>query len=148
MTKSDLEISRFEMRDLNRVRKIEAVSFPFPLSKFALVFLSEICIFYVATIREEVVGYIMLGYEDKETLHCFRIAVAPTHKRRRVASSLLRRGILENPCRCYTTEVRKDNIEGMKFWESQGFKEAPKDPKKLNIKKESLILVKQEKGIV
>jgi len=134
------------MRDLNGVRKIEAVSFPLPLSKFALVFLSEICIFYVATVGEEVVGYIILGYGDKEILHCFRIAVAPTQKRRRIASRLLRKAILDNPTQRFTTEVRVDNIEGVRFWESQGFKEVSRDHMESDSQKGHLVLGRDVKG--
>ncbi len=143
MTISDLRIREFEMGDLEAVAKIEAVSFLFPLSELALVFLSETCLFYVATTSEEVVGYIVLGYEDEETLHCFHIAVDPMHKRRGIASSLLRKGIEENPCIRYTTTTRKSNVEGRRFWKSQGFKEVPGNQIKQNLRKENVILVKQ-----
>ena len=143
MTNSDLRIRKFETRDLEAVARIEAVSFPLPLSKLALVFLSETCLFYVATIKEEVIGYIILGYESEETLHCFHITVDPMHKRRGIASRLLRKGIEENPCQHYTTEIRKSNIEGRRFWKSQGFTEVARNRRKLNVRKERIILVKK-----
>ena len=146
MTRSSPQIRRYEMRDLKGVRRLEAISFPFPLSKLALVFLSEVCIFYVVTIDEEVVGYIILGYEDKEILHCFRIAVAPTQKRRRIASRLLRKAVLDNPTQRFTTEVRMDNIEGVRFWESQGFKEVSRDHIESDSQKGHLVLARDVKG--
>ena len=96
MTDSDIRIKEFMASDLEAVSIIEKASFPLPLSKLALVFLSETCFFYVATVKEAVVGYIILGYEDEETLHCFHIAVDPKYKRRGIASSLLKKGI-----KCY-----------------------------------------------
>ena len=137
MADPNLGIRELNERDLEAVLRIEVASFSLPLSKLALVFLSETCLFYVATIKDEVAGYIVLGYGDANILHCFRIAVDPMHKRRGIASRLLKKGIEENPCQCYTTEIRKSNFEGMRFWKSQGFREIPED------RRESLILVKE-----
>ena len=142
MTNSNLRTREFETRDLEAVARVEAVSFPLPLSKLALVFLSETCLFYVATARGEVVGHMILGYEDREILHCFRIAVDPMHKRRGIASRLLRKGIEENPCQRYTTEIRKNNLEARRFWESQGFREMF-STRILNTRKEYVILARE-----
>jgi ribosomal protein S18 acetylase RimI-like enzyme len=142
LTISDITIREFEERDLEAVVRIEELSFPLPLPKIALLVLFETCYFYVAVVNEEIVGYIVLGYMGDESLHCFHIAVDPSYKRQGVASSLLRNGMARNPCRYYTTEVRKSNLEGRRFWESQGFKESPPDHKELNNRNESLILVR------
>jgi [ribosomal protein S18]-alanine N-acetyltransferase len=127
-TANKVDFRRLEMRDLNAVEVIERASYPTPWSRsmFAgeLAKPSSISLGAFHPDTNELLGYLIISrYVD--AWHVMNLAVAPDHRRRRIAASLLER-LFElttgESRRGYTLEVRVSNDVAIKLYEQAGFK--------------------------
>jgi ribosomal-protein-alanine N-acetyltransferase len=127
-TASKVDFRRLEMRDLNAIEVIERASYPTPWSRsmFAgeLAKPSSISLGAFHPETNELLGYLIISrYVD--AWHVMNLAVAPDHRRRRIAASLLER-LFELTTgegrRGYTLEVRVSNDVAIKLYEQAGFK--------------------------
>jgi [ribosomal protein S18]-alanine N-acetyltransferase len=123
-----VELRRLQLRDLTAVEAIERSSYPTPWSRsmFAgeLTKPSSICIGAFDSETSELLGYLIISrYVD--AWHVMNVAVAPEHRRRGIASSLLER-LFELTAgdgrRGYTLEVRVSNTSAIKLYERAGFR--------------------------
>ena len=128
MSDDRLEFRRLELRDLNAIEEIERASYrtPWSRSMFAgeLAKPSSLSLGAFDTETGELLGYLIISrYVD--AWHVMNVAVAPEHRRRKIASMLLdhlfeltagegRRG--------YTLEVRVSNEVAIRLYERSGFK--------------------------
>ena len=127
-TANRVDFRRLELRDLNAIELIERASYPTPWSRsmFAgeLAKPSSLSVGAFHPEGGELVGYLIISrYVD--AWHVMNVAVAPDHRRRKIASMLLdhlfeltagegRRG--------YTLEVRVSNDVAIRLYERAGFK--------------------------
>jgi [ribosomal protein S18]-alanine N-acetyltransferase len=127
-TANKADFRRLEMRDLNAIEVIERASYPTPWSRsmFAgeLAKPSSISLGAFHPETNELLGYLIISrYVD--AWHVMNLAVAPDHRRRRIAASLLER-LFElttgESRRGYTLEVRVSNDVAIKLYEQAGFK--------------------------
>jgi ribosomal-protein-alanine N-acetyltransferase len=127
-TASKVEIRRLELRDLNAIERIERDSYPTPWSRsmFAgeLAKPSSISLGAFDPEAGDLVGYLIISrYVD--AWHVMNLAVAPGHRRRRIATSLLDR-LFELTAgsnrRGYTLEVRVSNDVAIRLYEQAGFR--------------------------
>ena len=127
-TANRVDYRRLELRDLNAIEKIERASYrtPWSRSMFAgeLAKPSSICLGAFDADRDELVGYLIISrYVD--AWHVMNVAVAPEHRRRKIATMLLEQ-LFEQTAgeghRGYTLEVRVSNDVAIKLYEQAGFK--------------------------
>jgi ribosomal-protein-alanine N-acetyltransferase len=127
-TANRVDFRRLELRDLNAIEKIERESYrtPWSRSMFAgeLAKPSSISLGAFEEETGELLGYLIISrYVD--AWHVMNLAVAPEHRRRRIASSLLEQ-LFEVTAgegrRGYTLEVRVSNDVAIKLYEQAGFK--------------------------
>ena len=127
-TANKLDVRRLELRDLTAIERIERQSYPTPWSRsmFAgeLAKPSSLSLGAFDPETGELLGYLIISrYVD--AWHVMNLAVAPKHRRRRIASSLLER-LFEltggEGRRGYTLEVRVSNDVAIKLYEQAGFK--------------------------
>ena len=123
-----LEFRRLELRDLNAIEEIERASYATPWSRsmFAgeLAKPSSISLGAFDPEKGDLLGYLIISrYVD--AWHVMNLAVAPKHRRRRIASGLLER-LFEVTAgearRGYTLEVRVSNDVAINLYEQAGFK--------------------------
>jgi [ribosomal protein S18]-alanine N-acetyltransferase len=123
-----VELRRLQMRDLNAIERIERASYPTPWSRsmFAseLAKPSSICLGAFDVGSDELVAYLVISrYVD--AWHVMNVAVAPEHRRRGIATTLLER-LFELTAgrgrRGYTLEVRVSNADAIGLYERLGFK--------------------------
>ena len=128
MSNHRLEFRRLELRDLNAIEAIERASYPTPWSRsmFAgeLAKPSSLSLGAFDPRTGVLLGYLIISrYVD--AWHVMNVAVAPDHRRRKIASMLLdhlfeltagegRRG--------YTLEVRVSNEVAIRLYERAGFR--------------------------
>ena len=128
MSNHRLEFRRLELRDLNAIEAIERASYPTPWSRsmFAgeLAKPSSLSLGAFDPESGDLLGYLIISrYVD--AWHVMNVAVAPGHRRRKIASMLLdhlfeltagegRRG--------YTLEVRVSNATAIRLYERIGFR--------------------------
>ena len=120
-----IEIERLELKDLAAIELIERQAYPTPWSRsmFAgeLAKPSSICL--GAFVDDRLIGYLIVSrYVD--AWHVMNVAVAPDHRRRGIASTLL--GTLfdqtsDDGRRGYTLEVRVSNVGAIALYERLGF---------------------------
>ena len=129
MSNHRLEFRRLELRDLNAIEAIERASYPTPWSRsmFAgeLAKPSSLSLGAFDPRTSVLLGYLIISrYVD--AWHVMNVAVAPDHRRRKIASMLLdhlfeltagegRRG--------YTLEVRVSNKGAIRLYEQIGFRQ-------------------------
>jgi ribosomal-protein-alanine N-acetyltransferase len=121
-----VELRRLEPSDLSAVEEIERASYPTPWSRsmFAgeLAKPSSICL--GAFRGDELVGYLIISrYVD--AWHVMNVAVAPAHRRRGIASTMLDRLFEltgDQGRRGYTLEVRVSNRGAIELYERHGFR--------------------------
>jgi [ribosomal protein S18]-alanine N-acetyltransferase len=122
-----LELRRLELHDLNAIERIERASYPTPWSRsmFAgeLAKPSSLSLGAFDRASGELLGYLVISrYVD--AWHVMNVAVAPEHRRRGIARTLLRR-LFEvtssDERRGYTLEVRVSNDAAIKLYETLGF---------------------------
>jgi ribosomal-protein-alanine N-acetyltransferase len=127
-TASRVDYRRLELRDLNAIEKIERASYrtPWSRSMFAgeLAKPSSISLGAFDPDSGALLGYLIISrYVD--AWHVMNLAVAPKHRRKRIASGLLER-LFEVTAgegrRGYTLEVRVSNDVAIKLYEQAGFK--------------------------
>src|SRR2546423_11145025 len=92
MSEGRLEVRRLELRDLNAIEEIERASYrtPWSRSMFAgeLAKPSSLSLGAFDTETGELVGYLIISrYVD--AWHVMNVAVAPDHRRRKIATMLL-----------------------------------------------------------
>jgi ribosomal-protein-alanine N-acetyltransferase len=123
-----IELRNLRLRDLAAIERIERRSYPTPWSRsmFAgeLTKSSSVCLGAYDTETDELVGYLIISrYVD--AWHVMNIAVAPGHRGRGIATSLLER-LFELTAgdgrRGYTLEVRVSNNSAIRLYEKLGFK--------------------------
>jgi [ribosomal protein S18]-alanine N-acetyltransferase len=128
MSDDRLEVRRLELRDLNAIEEIERASYKTPWSRsmFAgeLAKPSSLSLGAFDTETDELLGYLIISrYVD--AWHVMNVAVAPEHRRRKIATSLLDR-LFELTAgdgqRGYTLEVRVSNDVAIRLYERAGFK--------------------------
>ena len=121
-----IELRRLALADLLAIEEIERRSYPTPWSRsmFAgeLSKPSGICL--GAFQGEDMLGYLIVArYVD--AWHVMNLAVAPEHRRKRIATGLLER-LFEltggEGRRGYTLEVRVSNDVAIRLYEQAGFK--------------------------
>ena len=123
-----VKIRRLQLRDLNSIEEIERRSYPTPWSRsmFAgeITKPSSLCLGAFDAAEDQLAGYIIVSrYVD--AWHVMNLAVAPKHRRKRIAATLLER-LFELTSsegrRGYTLEVRVSNDVAIKLYEQAGFK--------------------------
>jgi [ribosomal protein S18]-alanine N-acetyltransferase len=127
-TANRIAFRRLELRDLNAIEKIERASYrtPWSRSMFAgeLAKPSSLSLGAFDPENGELLGYLIISrYVD--AWHVMNLAVAPKHRRKRIASGLLDR-LFEVTSgegrRGYTLEVRVSNDVAIRLYEQAGFK--------------------------
>jgi [ribosomal protein S18]-alanine N-acetyltransferase len=122
------ELRRLQLRDLSAIEEIERSSYPTPWSRsmFAgeLTKPSSICLGAFDGETGVLLGYLVISrYVD--AWHVMNVAVAPEHRRRGIAGSLLDQ-LFELTAgdgrRGYTLEVRVSNTSAIKLYERAGFR--------------------------
>jgi [ribosomal protein S18]-alanine N-acetyltransferase len=127
-TANRVDLRRLELRDLNAIEKIERASYPTPWSRsmFAgeLAKPSSLSLGAFDPDSDELLGYLIISrYVD--AWHVMNLAIAPEHRRRRIASALLDRLFeltAEEGRRGYTLEVRVSNDAAIRLYEGAGFR--------------------------
>jgi [ribosomal protein S18]-alanine N-acetyltransferase len=128
MSNHRVEFRRLELRDLNAIEDIERASYPTPWSRsmFAgeLAKPSSLSLGAFDTETAVLLGYLIISrYVD--AWHVMNVAVAPDHRRRKIATMLLDR-LFELTAgegrRGYTLEVRVSNDVAIRLYERAGFK--------------------------
>jgi ribosomal-protein-alanine N-acetyltransferase len=122
------EVRRLQLRDLGAIEEIERTSYPTPWSRsmFAgeLTKPSSICLGAFDDETGGLLGYLIISrYVD--AWHVMNVAVAPEHRRRGIAASLLERLFeltVGDGRRGYTLEVRVSNTSAIKLYERAGFR--------------------------
>jgi [ribosomal protein S18]-alanine N-acetyltransferase len=123
----DVELRKLQLRDLNAIEAIERESYPTPWSRsmFAGELAKPSSLSLGAFERDggALVGYLVISrYVD--AWHVMNLAVAPAHRRRGIAKTLLDR-LFEvtsgDERRGYTLEVRVSNEGAIKLYEEMGF---------------------------
>jgi ribosomal-protein-alanine N-acetyltransferase len=127
-TANRVDFRRLELRDLTAIEKIERESYPTPWSRsmFAgeLAKPSSISLGAFDPEKGDLLGYLIISrYVD--AWHVMNLAVAPAHRRRRIATTLLER-LFELTSgegrRGYTLEVRVSNEVAIKLYGQAGFR--------------------------
>jgi len=127
-TANRVDLRRLELRDLTAIETIERASYPTPWSRsmFAgeLAKPSSISIGAFEPNTRKLLGFLIISrYVD--AWHVMNLAVAPEHRRKGIASSLLER-LFEITAgegrRGYTLEVRVSNDVAIRLYEQAGFK--------------------------
>jgi ribosomal-protein-alanine N-acetyltransferase len=127
-TANRVDFRRLEVHDLNAIEKIERASYrtPWSRSMFAgeLAKPSSISLGAFDPENGELLGYLIISrYVD--AWHVMNLAVAPKHRRQRIAAGLLERlfeATSSEGRRGYTLEVRVSNEIAIKLYEQAGFK--------------------------
>ena len=128
MSNNRLEFRRLELRDLNAIEEIERASYKTPWSRsmFAgeLAKPSSLSLGAFDPDTGELLGYLIISrYVD--AWHVMNVAVAPEHRRRKIATMLLEQ-LFEQTAgeghRGYTLEVRVSNDVAIRLYERAGFK--------------------------
>ncbi len=108
----------FCLRDLNQVEGISRESFPFPLSKLAILLLSVVCRIYVAVEEGNVLGYLVLGEKRAGGLFIFHIAVKSGCRKCGVASGFMGH-FVDGVC---SVRTHVSNAAAQRFYKKHGFK--------------------------
>ena len=123
-----VELRRLRTSDLDRIEELERESYPTPWSRsmFAgeLAKPSSLSLGAFEPETGELLGYLIISrYVD--AWHVMNVAVAPDHRRRKIASMLLDQ-LFELTAgegrRGYTLEVRVSNDVAIRLYERAGFK--------------------------
>jgi ribosomal-protein-alanine N-acetyltransferase len=124
-------LRRLAYSDLPAVVSIERRSFPAPwsLAMFVLELSKPSGICLAASVGEELVGYLVCSRYDR-VWHVMNVAVAPEHRRKGVAGSLISRLIEEAGGGLpFTLEVRVSNRDAIAMYEKLGFRSAGVRPR-------------------
>jgi [ribosomal protein S18]-alanine N-acetyltransferase len=124
-------VRRLAYSDLPGVISIERRSFPAPwsLAMFVLELSKPSGICLVATVGDELLGYLVCSRYDR-VWHLMNVAVAPERRRRGVASRLIGQLIAEAGRELpFTLEVRVSNRDAIAMYERLGFRSAGVRPR-------------------
>jgi ribosomal-protein-alanine N-acetyltransferase len=124
-------VRRLAYSDLPAVIAIERRSFPTPwsLAMFVLELSKPSGICLAASEGDDLLGYVICSRYD-QVWHLMNIAVAPDHRRRGVAWSLMTRLIEEaRGVLPFTLEVRVSNRKAIEMYERFGFRSAGVRPR-------------------
>ena len=124
--KLNVKFRKFGFSDVKSIIKIEKESFPDPFSRIMILILAATTRFIVAMDKNQVVGYLSLGYENKKTQHIYRIAFSKTCRGKGYGAAILKK-FIRSPCTVMTTLKNKGSI---RFYETYGFKQKNKIKKK------------------
>jgi ribosomal-protein-alanine N-acetyltransferase len=124
----NVDLRRLELRDLAAIERIERESYPTPWSRsmFASELAKPSSLSLGAFDRKtsELLGYLVISrYVD--AWHVMNVAVAPSHRRRGIARTLLDNLFAQTAGdgrRGYTLEVRVSNTGAIKLYEALGFR--------------------------
>jgi ribosomal-protein-alanine N-acetyltransferase len=124
--KDGIIFRKMDFKDINGVVKIESRSFSLPWSTamFSEELNNPIAFYIVAVIEQEIVGYAGMWLIIDEA-HITNIAVDPKHRRRNIASTMVRLLIekaREMNLKAMTLEVRTGNFEAIELYKRFGFK--------------------------
>ena len=125
MTAVALRVRPLELGDLGAIEVIEQRAYPTPWSRsmFASELAKPTSICLGAFEGDELVGYV-INSRYVDAWHVMNVAVAPDHRRRGVATTLLER-LFELTAgrgrRGYTLEVRVSNRDAIGLYERLGF---------------------------
>jgi len=125
MTAIGIDIRRLGLAELDAIDAIEkrAYATPWSRSMFASELAKRASICLGAFEGDQLIGYVVNArYVD--AWHVMNVAVDPDHRRRGVASRLLRRLFElteDDERRGYTLEVRVSNLEAISLYERLGF---------------------------
>lgn len=117
---------RFRIIDLKDIVRIEQESFPDPLSTKVLLFLVGSTDFIIVEENKQVVGYLSLGYENRDTRHIYRIAVSTSCRGKGFGTKILS-SYVKKPCSVMTNIKNKGSI---RFYERVGFRKVRRIKKK------------------
>jgi ribosomal-protein-alanine N-acetyltransferase len=121
------KIRRLTYADLPQVIAIERRAFPTPwsLAMFVLELSKPSGICLAAERDEGIVGYCICSRYDT-VWHIMNVAVAPEHRRERLATHLLAGlfGRVDEPAPRFTLEVRTSNAGAIALYERHGFRAA------------------------
>ena len=126
MTAVAIEIRTLDLSDLNAIEYIEQRAYPTPWSRsmFASELAKPTSICLGAFEGSDLVGYV-INSRYVDAWHVMNVAVAPAHRRRKIATMLLDRlfGLTAGEGRRgYTLEVRVSNEHAIRLYERAGFK--------------------------
>jgi ribosomal-protein-alanine N-acetyltransferase len=123
---SGLQVRALTYADLPAVLAIERRSFttPWSLAMFVLELSKPSGICLAASVDRRLAGYLVCSrYAD--VWHLMNVAIAPEHRRRGIATSLLRRMVETAGTQArYTLEVRTSNRPAIAMYEQLGFRPA------------------------
>jgi [ribosomal protein S18]-alanine N-acetyltransferase len=121
-----IEVRRLTFADLPQVVAIERRAFtsPWSLAMFVLELSKPSGICLAAEVEQELAGYLICSRYDT-VWHVMNVAVDPTLRRRRIATTLLETLIarVERDAQL-TLEVRRSNAGAIELYESFGFRAA------------------------
>jgi ribosomal-protein-alanine N-acetyltransferase len=121
-----LDVRALSAADLDAIEQIERASYPagWSRSMFAAELAKPSSVALGAFEEGVLVGYVIVSrYVD--AWHVMNVAVAPEHRRRGVASTLLERVLhatADDPRRGYTLEVRVSNLGAIELYERFAFR--------------------------
>jgi len=120
-------VRRIRKEDVSGIYEIEKNSFrhPYPPYLIDLLFETRRQAFFVAEIRDRVVGYAVAAMDAHGFGHVISVAVSYEMRRRGIGKALMRRLIQELKgigVSILRLEVEKDNIAAQKMYEGLGFK--------------------------
>lgn len=133
----EVEVRRVSSKDLDKVQKIERISFPdpWPMLEFQLINRLPKAVFLIAELKNLTVGYIVANIEnhllpghDGLSGRILNLAVDPAFKRRGVGSRLLDEAVELLDVKEVCLEVRKSNRIAISFYMKHGFKRAGTAP--------------------
>ncbi|MBS1880658.1 MAG: ribosomal protein S18-alanine N-acetyltransferase [Actinobacteria bacterium] len=128
---SGVAVRRLAYSDLPAVIAVERRSFPTPwsLAMFVLELSKPSGICLAASEGDDLLGYVICSRYD-QVWHLMNIAVAPDHRRRGVAWSLMTRLVEEaRGVLPFTLEVRVSNRKAIDMYERFGFRSAGVRPR-------------------
>lgn len=127
----DRSVRRLAYSDLPSVISIERRSFPAPwsLAMFVLELSKSSGICLAATAGDELLGYLVCSRYDR-VWHVMNVAVAPEHRRKGVAGSLIAQLLADAGDELpFTLEVRVSNRDAIAMYEKLGFRSAGVRPR-------------------
>ena len=122
-----VNLRRAKESDIEKVLEIEKESFVEPWSKSAflyeLILPSDIALFYVAEVNEDIKGYLLLHLFE-EGVHIINIAVKKSERGKGIGTMMLKKAeevAREKNIPLLVLEVRENNIPAINLYKKFGF---------------------------